>query len=580
MLRWLGRAVVQTETRVVLAVGLVTVLMLVGLVLHRQAEQGRIRRLFEQRVEEENAAFDKLLELKGEALAMFVYDYTYWDEMVRFTRTLNPVWAEENLVQPLATYRADAVWVFDTAGAPLFSACRGDSTPRFSLPEQVLEPLRQGERFIHCFVPGPDGPVELCGATIHPTDDPERKTPAYGLFIVGRNWDARFTGELSRGAAGCVRVAAGPAGEHGPHQSFPERGVMFLSRDLVGPDGSAVAHIGMSKQLHAVAELNRASGRQFIILLSFGLAVMMVVALAMVVLVTQPLSVLNRTLAEARPELLDRLKKNRTEFGRLAGLVCDFFEQREELELYRGRLEELVDRRTRELNAAYTKLVQQERLATLGQVSGSIAHEIRNPLAAIANAAYYLRRKVVAEPGSRVERHLAIIEEQITRANEVISSLLQFARGATPEPQTTDVAGLVSTAMAQARLPKEVKVRQEIEPGLSVRADPTHLAHALANLLTNASQAMEGRGQVVIQAARQNGRVAIRVVDSGPGIAPENLSRVFEPLYSTKAFGVGLGLPICKSLVQANQGTIELRSEPGKGTTAVISLPAAGSRMT
>ncbi len=571
----LRQAGARTETRVVLLVGLVTAAVLVGLVLHRFAEQNRIRRLFDRRIAEESAMFDKLVEVQGASLEMFARDYSYWDELVQFIRSSDSAWAEKNLAASLGTFQASAVWVFDTTGVLLYSAGENSRVRPPDLPEAALRPLRQGTRFVHWFLPESAGLLELRGATVHPTDDPERTGPPQGILVVGRYWGAGFIGGLSRLVGASIRVVDGPVSSHGPHQSFPDRGIMFITRDLVGPDDSVMAHVGARKRLDAVAEFNRASNRQFVMLLIFGLTVMLVVVLAILQLVARPLTVLTRAMVEERPGLLGGLQKSRSEFGHLARLVVGFFEQREELAEYRGQLERLVEQRTRELNTAYTRLVQKEKLATLGQVAGSVAHEIRNPLAAIANAAYFLKRKVVAEPGSRVERHLNVIEQQIARANEVITSLLDFARGSTPEPQRLDVGELVTEALEQAHLPETVRVGRELAPGLAVRADRAQMVQVIVNLLTNASQAMSGKGRIVIRGARENGWVTIKVMDSGPGMAPENLARVFEPLYSTKVFGIGLGLPICRNFVQANRGTIELQSEPGKGVTAVVTLPGA-----
>jgi signal transduction histidine kinase len=572
VLEKLRPVVAQAETQIILMVGMLALVVFVALGFHRQAELRRIHRLFFAQVTEESAMFDKVVGLMGTSLETFARDYTYWDELVRFVRTRDPDWARQNLAAPLESYRADAVWVFDTTGVLLYSAgAEGHSAP----VEAVLAPLRQGRRFVHCFLWTAHGPLELRGATIHPTSDPDRRTSPQGVLFVGRLWDADFVRELSELVGGRVRVVAGPAGSHGPHLSHPEQGVMFIVHDLPGPDGSAVAHVGFEKRVYAVGEFLSASNRQFFMMGAFAAAVMFTVALALVVLVGRRMSYLNRAMTEERPELLHRLQKSHSEFGRLARLVVAFFEQREELARYRGHLEELVERRTRELNAAYVKLVQKERLAALGQVAGGVAHEIRNPLAAIANAAYYLKRKVVAEPGSRVERHLGIIEEQIAHANEVITRLLDFARGSTPEAQRLDVAELVAEALGQAQLPKTVRVEKKLDAGLAVRADRRQMVQVLVNLLTNASQAMEGKGRIVVRAAKENGGVAIRVIDSGPGIASEHLARVFEPLYSTKAVGVGLGLAISRNFVQANQGRIELQSEPGSGATAVVRLPAA-----
>lgn len=239
------------------------------------------------------------------------------------------------------------------------------------------------------------------------------------------------------------------------------------------------------------------------------------------------------------------------------------------------QVERLVATRTKELRQAQDELVKNERLAVLGQVAGCVAHEIRNPLAAIRNAAYYIKMTSADSLQGRPARHLEIVDEQITQANEVITSLLEFVHLGTPEPYLCSVAELLEAAVCGARLPEGVEVIRELPESLPyVNVDRAQIVHAFEKLLTNAWQAMRGQGVIGIGGSLAKGRVRVTVVDNGPGIPPERLPRLFEPLYSTKSFGVGLGLPLCKSLVEANNGTIEVLSKPGKGVTVVVTLPA------
>jgi two-component system NtrC family sensor kinase len=131
-------------------------------------------------------------------------------------------------------------------------------------------------------------------------------------------------------------------------------------------------------------------------------------------------------------------------------------------------------------------------------------------------------------------------------------------------------------AQERASLPQGFRVRRAIPSDLpKVRADLQQMVQVFINLLTNASQAMDGKGRITVSAEARDGKVRISFRDEGPGIAPENLGRVFEPLFSTKAVGIGMGLAVCKAFVEACDGTIEVESEPGKGATFIVTLPAA-----
>jgi signal transduction histidine kinase len=215
-------------------------------------------------------------------------------------------------------------------------------------------------------------------------------------------------------------------------------------------------------------------------------------------------------------------------------------------------------------------------LATLGQVAGSVAHEIRNPLGAIRNAAYFLKLTVSDKLTGKAAKHLEIICDEINRSNRIITSLLDFVQGRTCEPAPCRLGDILSQATARAELPRITEVETRLPDNLPfVRVDAGQMEQVFCNLITNANQAMADGGKVTIAAARTDGVVRVAVSDSGPGITPETRARLFEPLFSTKAIGVGLGLAICKAFVEANKGTIGVETEVGKGTTVTVTLPAA-----
>jgi PAS domain S-box-containing protein len=260
----------------------------------------------------------------------------------------------------------------------------------------------------------------------------------------------------------------------------------------------------------------------------------------------------------------------------------------DELARYRQHLEELVAERTEELKNAQEALVRQERLAAIGKVAGSMAHEIRNPLGAANNAVYFLNTTIADKLEGKPARHLDIIAREIARADAIITSVLDFTRGRETTPAPCRLSDILNQAIARAGLPKGVEIERQIPSGLpSLNVDPIQIGQVFLNLLTNAGQAMEGKGKITIEVpspksqvqspkeAVRGKRIAVSVTDSGPGIKPEDLNRVFEPLFSTKTVGIGLGLSVCKAFVEANGGTIEVRSEPGKGATFTVALPFA-----
>ncbi len=248
----------------------------------------------------------------------------------------------------------------------------------------------------------------------------------------------------------------------------------------------------------------------------------------------------------------------------------------DELERHRLHLEELVAERTRELTAAQEQLVLHGKLTTLGRVAGSVAHEIRNPLGAIKNASWLLRKEIADKLDGKPLRHLRLVDESIDTADRAIAAILDFTWRLQGEPKKCALRPMLERAVAETTMPDTVDVHFDVKPGLPhVLVDDRQIVAVFRNLFTNAAQAMPSGGTLRVAARRSGTRVEVDVADPGSGIKPEHLARVFEPLFTTKDIGIGLGLAICKDFVEANKGTISVVSEVGKGTTFTVTLPTA-----
>ncbi len=257
----------------------------------------------------------------------------------------------------------------------------------------------------------------------------------------------------------------------------------------------------------------------------------------------------------------------------------------EALKEYSERLEEMVDERTQELRDAQQQLVRAERLAAIGQLGASIGHELRNPLGTIKNSTYYLNMKL-GQASGKVKKHLGIIEKEITRSNKIITDLMDFARVRRPALRKTDVNLLVKEAVSRSKVPGNVEVITHLKKGLSpLMADPGQIEQVFMNMISNAAQAMtssdsaetrEG-GRLEISTRAEDGFIVTEFKDDGCGISEENLGKLFEPLFTTKTKGIGLGLAISTAIVEAHEGHIEVESELGKGTTFTVKLTASAT---
>jgi PAS domain S-box-containing protein len=259
--------------------------------------------------------------------------------------------------------------------------------------------------------------------------------------------------------------------------------------------------------------------------------------------------------------------------------VTDITERKqaeEELKNYQDQLEGLVEERTRELREAQEQLIRQEKLAVLGQLAGGVGHELRNPLGAIKNAAYYLNM-VLEDPDPETREMLEVLDKEVGTAERIIASLLDYARARPPTVRRVDLNDVVRETLSRTPLPAapNIEVSLQLDEDLPpILADPDQLSQVLGNILGNAIQAMPDGGHLTVRTAQEGPDwVTVSVADTGAGISEENLSKIFEPLFTTKAKGIGLGLAVVKTLVEGHGGTIGVESRVGAGSTFTVRLP-------
>jgi signal transduction histidine kinase len=244
-----------------------------------------------------------------------------------------------------------------------------------------------------------------------------------------------------------------------------------------------------------------------------------------------------------------------------------------ELKQYSERLEEMVQARTKSLEEAQARLIRQEKLAVLGQLAGSVGHELRNPLGVINNALYFLQMVLVGADET-VKEYLALIAGRVAEADKIVADLLNLARTGQAARQQVTVSTLFEETLRRYPPPARVSFHQAIAPDLPpVWVDPQQIGQVLTNLVTNAYQAMPEGGQLTLSAQASGDQIRLSVTDTGVGMSPETLEKIFEPLFTTKTTGIGLGLLVSKNLVEVNGGVIKVESVSGKGSSFMVWLP-------
>lgn len=245
----------------------------------------------------------------------------------------------------------------------------------------------------------------------------------------------------------------------------------------------------------------------------------------------------------------------------------------EDLRVSAEMLERRVAERTQALAQAQEDLVRKERLAVLGQLAGGLAHQIRNPLGAIRNAAYILQRRVHEEDPD-VAKAIAIIHDEVQRANQIITDLLDYARVRVATRRAMSVGDVVDQALVAQSVPPTVTIVRRIEGLPAVAVDSEQVQGALFNVIRNAIEAMPDGGTVTIDAESNSDSVVVRIADTGIGIPPEVQNRLFEPLITTKPLGLGLGLVTARTLIEGQGGTLTF-VHADRGACFEVSLPRA-----
>ena len=259
---------------------------------------------------------------------------------------------------------------------------------------------------------------------------------------------------------------------------------------------------------------------------------------------------------------------------------------RAEINQFTQSLESKVDDRTRQLKTAQKKLLQSDRMASLGQLSASVAHEINNPISGVLNLSMLMQRMLKDDgvPANRIEefrKYLSQVTSETTRVGRIVSDLLAFSRRSKPQRAPADLnrivkmtLSLVAHKMKLSNVAVETSLREDLP---AAPCDQSQIQQVVLNLVMNAAEATQSKTdrRVSVSTAAGDGVVLLTVSDNGEGIPPENLAKIFDPFFTTKSDGkgVGLGLAVSFGIIEAHGGDIEVKSTVGEGTSFTVSLP-------
>jgi signal transduction histidine kinase/iron only hydrogenase large subunit-like protein len=232
-----------------------------------------------------------------------------------------------------------------------------------------------------------------------------------------------------------------------------------------------------------------------------------------------------------------------------------------------------------ELEQAQTQLIRTEKLASIGQLAAGVAHEINNPLGTILIYSHLIQKSL--EPDDPKREDIALVISEANRAKDIVQGLLSFAREKklrASEVNVNDILEEVLSLVVNQSLFHNIKIKKSFDQGpQTIVADETQLKQVFLNIILNAAQAMEGNGKLTISTIFDKKQIKIKIADTGPGIPPEVMGKLFSPFFTTKEKGTGLGLAISYGIIERHQGKIDVETDLGKGSTFVITLPVSVS---
>jgi signal transduction histidine kinase len=280
----------------------------------------------------------------------------------------------------------------------------------------------------------------------------------------------------------------------------------------------------------------------------------------------------------SNPYLKKRNHLTKTLTERISGALRQM-----ELEISLGRyyeqLETDVEDKTKDLENVQEKLIRSERLAAVGELASGVGHELRNPLNVIRNCAYLLNMYLTDKGDEEALNSLEVLDKQIDIANKIVTDLMDFTRIKPPSKHRTDLTALVNESLSYVTIPEKIKVKSHVNGNSQpVNIDAEQIGRVFTNIISNACQSMNGKGALDIDTGLEDPYVWISFKDTGCGIPEENIDKIFEPLYTTKPKGIGLGLDISKRMVEQNGGDIHVDSYVNRGTTFTIRLPMANRK--
>jgi signal transduction histidine kinase len=526
---------------------------------------GSFARLEEQHVQENVERTLSALSNEFSELSSKTADYAEWDDTYTFVQDANEAYIEDNLdAATWANLRVDVVLFINSAGELVFGTVFQPDMTTTPIPQSFLE-LISASAFLwyHSSVESKvTGIVPLAGEPLLVASRPiltsQHEGPIRGALIMGRFLDLEEIEYLSQTVQLSLSLSCFDDSETSSDFNVARQSLSKETSLFVQPlNGDTVAGYALLSDIYddpflvLRATMPRAIYKQGEATVAYFLAAQIVTGIVVGVAV---MLILQRYVVSR----VDRLASDVKNIGASKSFSEHLsWESRDELSLLAGAIDSMMD----------------ERLKAIEQLAAMVGHDLRNPLTGISNATYYLRMKIGSAWDPKVDEMLDLIDKDVEYSNKIVNDLLDYSRVITLELTETNPKALLNEALALVRVPENVQVEDFTRDKPRMKVDADKMTRAFVNVIANALDAMPDGGKLTVKSKKSGGKVEIAFADTGAGIPKETLERLFIPLFTTKARGMGFGLAICKRIIAAHGGKISVESTLGKGTTFTLIIP-------
>jgi signal transduction histidine kinase len=570
------------QNRISLLIAFIGLSMIIGILISRQMDRQRVELLLEKKKTESSVFLNQVVDFKSRSLTNFSYDYTYWDEMVGYTEHRDHKWAVDNIQVSLPTFEILFAWVYDTDLSQFYSAC-ADSTKvadPFPLSIQEMKMLVSTGPYYHFFAMTTSGLLQISGGSIHPSSDPDRKTPPRGYFFVGRMWSQKYIEEIESFTKTDLSVFRAGI-QHEPVDSILQDKFGYVNfKSLNGWNGSRQAYLRSSGTMTIARDFEDRTQRNLFILALLLILALGFVAFILIRMINRPLKYLISSLMSDNTESIGHLMLRKSEFGQIARLMNDFFIQKRKLV---DEIEERI-KIEKELILAKDRAEESDRLKTA--FLNNLSHEIRTPMNAIVGFSELIGDPRITEQ-EKVEFN-CIIRDSTNRLLGTITDLVSLSTIESGQEiiheEQFNLNLLLQDLFTQIKHDIGSKpVTLNVDVALTdehsfIITDRTKLNQILLNLLKN-SMKFTRSGRIEFGYVIRHTEIEFFVYDTGIGIQQEKFEDIFarfqqaDDSVSREYGGAGLGLPISKAYVELLGGRMWLKSEVGKGSIFYFTIP-------